>query len=88
MHSVFGELIARQLEQMWRLLGSGKFTVVEIGAGKGWLCYDILNFIRNIYPEFFEVIDYKIVEISRDLIERQSNTLKGFEAKVSWGVFF
>ena len=32
-HSVFGGLIARQLEQMWRLMGSGKFTIVEIGCG-------------------------------------------------------
>ena len=86
-HSVFGGLIARQLEQMWRLLGSNRFTVVEIGAGKGWLCYDILNYVRNEYPEFFEKIDYKIVEISRNLIERQSNTLKGFEEKVSWESF-
>ena len=86
-HTVFGELIARQLEQMWRLLGSNRFTVVEIGAGKGWLCHDILNYIENEYPEFFEKIDYKIVEISQNLIERQSNTLKGLEERVSWESF-
>ena len=86
-HPVFGELIARQLEEMWRLMGSGSFTIVEIGAGKGWLCYDILNCVRDEYPEFFEKIDYKIVEISRNLIERQSNTLKGLEGKVSWEYF-
>ena len=86
-HSVFGELIAIQLEQMWQLMGRSKFTVVEIGAGKGWLCHDILNYVRNEYPEFFEKIDYKIVEISQNLIERQSNTLKGLEEKVSWESF-
>jgi SAM-dependent MidA family methyltransferase len=86
-HPVFGELIARQFEEMWRLLGSNRFTVVEIGAGKGWLCYDIINFIRNEYPEFFEKIDYKIVEISQNLIERQSDTLKGLEEKISWESF-
>ena len=86
-HPVFGELIARQLEQMWRLLGSDRFTVVEIGAGKGWLCHDILNYVRNEYPEFFEKIDYKIVEISQNLIERQSDTLKRLEEKVSWESF-
>jgi SAM-dependent MidA family methyltransferase len=86
-HSVFGELIPRQLEQMWQLLGSDRFTVVEIGAGKGWLCHDILNYIGNEYPEFFEKIDYKIVEISKDLIKTQSNTLKGLEEKVSWESF-
>ncbi len=86
-HPVFGELIARQLEQMWLLMGRGRFTVVEIGAGKGWLCYDIINSIKMKFPEFFEEVDYKIVEISRDLIERQSNTLKGLEEKVSWESF-
>jgi len=86
-HSVFGELIARQLEQMWRILGSSRFTIVEIGAGKGWLCHDILSHIKNEYPGFFEKIDYKIVEISQDLIQRQSDTLKGLEGKVSWESF-
>jgi SAM-dependent MidA family methyltransferase len=86
-HPVFGELIARQLEQMWRLMGENKFTIVEIGAGKGWLCYDIINFIRNEYPEFFKKMDYKIVEISQNLIEKQSGILKGLEEKVSWESF-
>ncbi len=86
-HPVFGVLIARQLEQMWRLLGKNKFTIVEIGAGKGWLCYDIINRVRNEYPGFFEKMDYKIVEISQNLIEKQSDTLKGMEEKVSWGSF-
>ncbi|KKL25085.1 hypothetical protein LCGC14_2408860, partial [marine sediment metagenome] len=67
-HPVFGELIARQLEQMWKILGKGKFTVVEMGAGKGWLCYDIISFIKDRFPEFFEKIDYKIVEISKNLV--------------------
>ncbi len=86
-HPVFGELIARQLEQMWRLMGKNSFTIVEMGAGKGWLCYDIVNFIRNEYPDFFEKMNYKIVEISHNLIEKQSGTLKGLEEKVSWGSF-
>jgi SAM-dependent MidA family methyltransferase len=86
-HPVFGELIARQMEQMWRLMGSGQFTIVELGAGKGWLCHDIINFIKKEFPEFFEEVDYKIVEISRNLIERQSDTLKGLEDKVSWESF-
>ncbi len=83
-HPVFGELIARQLEQMWRLMGKGWFTGVEMGAGKGRFCYDIINFIKKKFPEFFEEVDYKIVEISQNLIERQSSTLKGLEDKVSW----
>lgn len=83
-HPVFGELIARQLEQMWKILGKGKFTVVEMGAGKGWLCYDIINFIKDRFPEFFEKIDYKIVEISKNLVVKQSSILKGLEDRISW----
>lgn len=86
-HSVFGQLIARQLEEMWRLMGKNKFTIVEIGAGKGWLCYDIINFIKNEYPGFFEKLNYKIVEISKNFIEKQTDVLKGLEGKVSWGPF-
>jgi SAM-dependent MidA family methyltransferase len=58
-----------------------------MGAGKGRFCYDIINFIKKKFPEFFDEIDYKIVEISRNLIERQSNTLMGLEEKVSWESF-
>ncbi|HYK76312.1 MAG TPA: hypothetical protein VEV16_04990, partial [Daejeonella sp.] len=30
---VFGALLARQLEEMWQLLGRQDFTIVEYGAG-------------------------------------------------------
>ncbi len=83
-HPVFGELIARQLEQMWVILGKDNFTVVEIGAGKGWLCKDILSFIKNMFPEFFEKIEYKIVEINKNIVGKQSVILKGLEDKISW----
>ncbi len=83
-HPVFGGLIARQLEQMWKILGKGKFTVVEMGAGKGWLCFDIINFIKDRFPEFFEKIDYKIVEISKNLVVKQSGILKGLADRISW----
>ncbi|MFQ5963150.1 MAG: class I SAM-dependent methyltransferase [Candidatus Scalinduaceae bacterium] len=86
-HPVFGELIARQLEQMWRLLESGNFTVVEMGAGKGWLCYDIISFIKDKFPDFFEKLDYKIVEISKDFVKKQSGILKEFEDKIKWESF-
>ncbi|TAN45602.1 MAG: hypothetical protein EPN24_02075, partial [Candidatus Methanoperedens sp.] len=30
--SAFGEMLGRQLEEMWRIIGEKKFTVVEMGA--------------------------------------------------------
>ncbi len=86
-HPVFGELIAGQLEQMWKISGKGKFTVVEMGAGKGWLCYDIISSIKDRFPEFLEKIDYKIVEISNDLVVKQSDILQRFEDRISWESF-
>src|SRR5829696_6436148 len=43
---LFGQLIARQLEEMWVLTGRSEFTVVEYGAGTGMLCNDILNTLK------------------------------------------
>lgn len=81
-HPVFGGLIARQMEQMWKIMGCGKFTIVELGAGKGWLCHDILSFIKERSPEFYKNVEYKIVEISKYHIEKQSGILKDFEDKI------
>ena len=86
-HPLFGQLIARQLEQMWRILGMGIFTVVEMGAGKGLLCYDIMTFTKRCFPGFFEKLEYKIVEISKDHVEKHFNLLKEFVSKISWESF-
>jgi SAM-dependent MidA family methyltransferase len=70
-HPVFGELLGRQLIQMGSSLGEEPFTVVEVGAGKGTLCWDILNFVRKEAPGFFDRLQYVIVEGSRALKEKQ-----------------
>jgi SAM-dependent MidA family methyltransferase len=43
--SLFGAMIARQLDEMWQLTGRGPFTIVEYGAGTGLLCRDILAYL-------------------------------------------
>lgn len=65
-HSLFGRLISRQLEQMWQLLGRGEFTIAEQGAGEGHLCLDILDALAEEAPEFYRQLRYRIVEISPD----------------------
>ena len=49
-HRIFGELIAKQLEEMWRIMGKAPFTIVEMGANRGWLCYDIVQCVMKEYP--------------------------------------
>ncbi len=74
-HYAFGQLIARQLEQMWRLLGEGDFVIAEQGAGEGHLALDILDSLQRDYPEFYRQVRYRIVEISEDNIRRQKSNL-------------
>jgi len=74
-HSLFGRLIARQLEQMWRLLNQCEFTIAEQGAGEGHLCGDILDAISEEFPEFYQCLHYRIVEISPDHKKRQARNL-------------
>jgi len=75
-HSLFGRLIARQLEQMWRLLGSGEFTIAEQGAREGHLCGDILDAAFEEFPDFYANLRYRIVEISPDHQQRQAGNLE------------
>ncbi len=74
-HPCFGRLLARQLEQMWQLLGRGGFVVAEQGAGEGHLAVDVLDAIREDFPSFYQSLQYRIVEISRDARQRQEKIL-------------
>lgn len=74
-HSCFGLLIARQLEQMWQLLDKGPFVIAEQGAGEGHLAMDILNASETLAPEFYAALRYRIVEISSDNRLRQAEQL-------------
>jgi len=83
-HALFGRLIARQLRQMWELLGGGSFVVAEQGAGEGHLALDILNAVREESPDFYEQLHYHLVEISTDNRARQAQQLAGHSERVGW----
>lgn len=59
--SVFGEMIARQLQEMWSLMDKEEFTVVEFGGGNGRLCTDILRQLKG-NPAIYRKIKYCIIE--------------------------
>jgi SAM-dependent MidA family methyltransferase len=78
--SLFGELIGRQIEEMWMVLDKRPFTIVEYGAGTGALCNDILHYLQNNSPLYNE-LKYCIIEKSESMQKRQKQTLP---SKVSW----
>ena len=48
-HPAFGALLAVQLYQLWQLMdGPNAFYVVELGAGNGLLCRDILTAVADL----------------------------------------
>ncbi len=75
-HAVFGRLLARQFEEMWRTLGSPKqIEIREFGPGRGLFAQDVLDWSEKKFPEFFNALHYSLVESSPALRHRLQATL-------------
>jgi SAM-dependent MidA family methyltransferase len=75
-HSVFGRLMARQFDEMWRVLGSpDRIEVVELGPGRGLFAQDVLGWSEKKFPDFFRSLRYILVESSPALRQRIAGTL-------------
>ncbi len=62
-HPAFAALIALQLEQMWQVLGEpSRFSVVEMGGGKGLMAADVLSYASNLAPAFHQALEYLLIE--------------------------
>lgn len=86
--SDFGELLAEQIWEFWQVMDRPEiFTIVEMGADSGTLANDILHYLQKHKPEFFQVLEYVIIERSPHLIDRQKNTLASWlqqKTKIFW----
>ena len=75
-HAVFGRLLARQFDEMWRVLGSpAQIEVVEFGPGRGLFAQDVLDCLEKKFPEFLRALRYILVERSPALRRRIEATL-------------
>lgn len=85
----FGEMLAEQFVQMWQLMGHpNPFTLVEMGAGQGLLAADILSYLEKRYPNFFESLEYLVIERATALIAEQRRYLSRFAGmgnRLRWG---
>ena len=75
-HAVFGRLLARQFEEMWRALGSPpRVNLLELGPGRGLFARDVLDWSEKKFPEFFSAVHYRLRETSAALRKRLEETL-------------
>jgi SAM-dependent MidA family methyltransferase len=90
LHSVFGAMIGRQMQEMWAFLGRPEvFRVVEVGAGMGYFAADMLDYVRHSKSGsgntgFLDCLKYTIVELNPSLRAHQELLLRDQSDKVNW----
>jgi SAM-dependent MidA family methyltransferase len=77
-HAVFGRLLARQFDEMWRVLESPPgIEILELGPGRGLFAQDVLDWSEKKFSEFFRALHYSLAESSPALRRRLQATLSG-----------
>jgi SAM-dependent MidA family methyltransferase len=75
-HAVFGRLLARQFEEMWRALGRpAQIEIRELGPGRGLFAQDVLDWSEKKFPDFFASLQYVLIERSPSLRRQIERTL-------------
>jgi SAM-dependent MidA family methyltransferase len=75
-HAVFGRLLARQFEEIWRVLDSPeRIEILELGPGRGLFAQDVLDWSEKKFPDFFRALHYSLAEDSPALRSRLELTL-------------
>jgi SAM-dependent MidA family methyltransferase len=75
-HAVFGRLLARQFDEIWRALDRPpQIEILELGPGRGLFARDVLDWCRKKFPDFFAALTYTLHEISPALRSRLQKTL-------------
>ncbi|KAL7663503.1 Protein arginine methyltransferase NDUFAF7 [[Candida] zeylanoides] len=70
----YGEALARYLITNYKLNGDYPYhdlVIYEMGGGNGTLMCNVLSYIKTHHPEVYARTQYKIIEISSRLAERQ-----------------
>jgi SAM-dependent MidA family methyltransferase len=82
-HAVFGRLLARQFEEMWRVLDEPKeIALVELGPGRGLFAQDVLAWSKKMFPAFYSAVRYTLMEGSSGLRNRLTGL---FSAEIGSG---
>lgn len=83
-HPVFGKVISNLAVKAFDTLGTEDFSIVELGAGKGYLALDILDSLKSQSPTIYNNLKYKIIEISEESTESEKILLQKHSDKIEW----
>jgi len=78
-HSAFGEVIANFILKAKKYNSNNKFTIVELGSGKGYLALDILNYLYSNSDEYNN-INYIIIDnfnegLTKELLKHENRLI-------------
>ncbi len=84
-HAAFGRVIAREIAQMWRSMGTPTdFTLMECGAANGRLACDIMDFLAAREPEMYQGLRLVLVEQEPTLEAAQREMLAAHIDRLDW----
>ena len=76
-HAVFGRLLARQFDEIWRALDRPpQIEILELGPGRGLFARDVLDWCNKKFSDFFAALTYTLHETSPALRARLQETLR------------
>ena len=76
-HAVFGRLLARQFDEMWRALDRPRqIEILELGPGRGLFARDVLDWSQKKFPDFFAAVRYTLQECSPALRDKLEENLR------------
>lgn len=89
-HAVFGRLLARQFDEIWRALDSpAEIEILELGPGRGLFARDALDWSKKKFPDFFSALTYTLQESSPALRAKLKESLNEHlgdgKAELVWG---
>ena len=84
-HASFGRVIAREIAQMWRSMGTpADFTLIECGAGNGRLACDIISYLAEREVQLYVGLKLVLVEQEPTLESAQREMLAAHLDRLAW----
>lgn len=76
-HAVFGRLMARQFDEIWRVLDRPpQIEILELGPGRGLFARDMLDWCNKKFHDFSAALTYTLQEASPALRAKLQDTLR------------